>query len=74
VGVLWIAAAFLCGLLAKRLRQEPILGFLVAGFGMEFAGLTGGTGMPAVAEVGVQLLLFTIGLKLDLRSLLRPHV
>lgn len=74
MGFLWIGAAFVCGLIAKRLNQEPILGFLAAGFAMEFAGVTGGDGMAEVAEVGVQLLLFTIGLKLDLRSLLRPHV
>ncbi len=70
----WLGTAFVFGVIAKRLGQQPILGFLAAGFVLAFAGYEGAEAIESVAELGVQLLLFTIGLKLDLRTLIRPHV
>ncbi|MEM9696838.1 MAG: cation:proton antiporter, partial [Myxococcota bacterium] len=70
----WIGIAFLFGVVLKQLGQAPLLGFLAAGFAMSELGLDPDPTLPALANFGVQLLLFAIGLKLDLRSLLRPHV
>ncbi len=70
----WIGVAFLLGLCARWLRQPPLLGFLAAGFGLELLGLRPDASLRELAHVGILLLLFTIGLKLDLRSLIRPHV
>jgi glutathione-regulated potassium-efflux system ancillary protein KefC len=70
----WIGVAFLLGLGARRLGQPPLLGFLAAGFGLELIGLRPDESLRELAHVGILLLLFTIGLKLDLRSLTRAYV
>ncbi|MDA1381641.1 hypothetical protein PCI56_23140 [Plesiomonas shigelloides subsp. oncorhynchi] len=48
--------------------------FLVAGFGLNVAGFSAGSPLSALADLGVTLLLFTIGLKLDIRLLMRREV
>ena len=71
----WISVAFLGGYLARRINLPPLIGFLVAGFGLNIAGLTeGGAALDAAATLGVMLLLFTIGLKLNVKSLLAPEI
>lgn len=50
-------------------------GFLAAGFTLNFAGLTGGSlELDAIANMGMMLMLFTIGLKLELRSPSKPEI
>ncbi len=70
----WIGAAFSLGFLALLLGQPPLLGFLAAGFLLEFLGARPDDSLRELANVGVQLMLFSIGLKLDLKSVLRPQV
>lgn len=70
----WIGIALVCGLIAKQLGQAPLVGFLAAGFGLAALGVDPGPTLDELANVGVLLLLFAIGLKLDLPSLLRPHI
>ncbi len=69
-----VGLAFIAGLVFKRLGMPPLLGYLVAGF------LAGGLqlGDPevihALSELGIILLLFTIGLKLNIRELFAPQI
>jgi glutathione-regulated potassium-efflux system ancillary protein KefC len=70
----WIGIALLFGLLAKKLGQAPLLGFLVAGFALSALGIDPGQTLDELANVGVLLLLFAIGLKLDIPSLVKPHI
>jgi len=70
----WIGVAFVLGLAVRRLGQPPLLGFLAAGFLLEFLGLRPDVQLVDLANIGVLLLLFAIGLKLDLRSLIKPYV
>ncbi|MEM8941659.1 MAG: cation:proton antiporter [Pseudomonadota bacterium] len=70
----WIGVALLFGLIAKKLDQAPLVGFLIAGFVLSATGVDPGQVLTDLASVGVLLLLFAIGLKLDLPSLLRPHI
>jgi len=74
VEVQWIGVAFLLGMAARRLGQPPLLGFLGAGCGLELLGLRPDDSLRELADVGILLLLFTIGLKLDLRTLATRHV
>ncbi|MEO0447211.1 MAG: cation:proton antiporter, partial [Verrucomicrobiota bacterium] len=69
-----IAIAFLFGLLAQQVRLPPLVGFLVAGFVLQAFGKEGGATLDAVSELGVTLLLFSIGLKLKLSTLARPEI
>ncbi|MDX1345401.1 MAG: cation:proton antiporter family protein [Sedimenticolaceae bacterium] len=71
---LWIAIAFLCGLLLKMVGLPPLVGFLLAGFILNILGAEGGEFLSAMADLGITLLLFSIGLKLKLQSLARPEV
>jgi predicted Kef-type K+ transport protein len=70
----WVGVAFALGFVVRRLGQPPLLGFLGAGFVLELLGLRPDDSLRELADLGVQLLLFAIGLKLDLPSVLRPQV
>jgi glutathione-regulated potassium-efflux system ancillary protein KefC len=69
-----IGLAFLLGFAARQARLPPLVGFLCAGFVLHAAGLEGGETIREVADLGVTLLLFTIGLKLRIKSLMRPEI
>jgi CPA2 family monovalent cation:H+ antiporter-2 len=65
-----VVAALLCGLGMERLRQPAILGYMVAGvlLGPSALGLVRDQGQIGVlAELGVLMLLFVIGMELSLR-------
>ncbi|MCP3902929.1 MAG: cation:proton antiporter [Planctomycetes bacterium] len=70
----WIAVAFVFGFGMRMVRLPPLVGFLAAGFALKGFGVEGGATLDQVADLGVYLLLFGIGLKLDLKGLLRPEV
>ncbi len=72
--VAWISLAFLLGLGATLLRLPALVGFLVTGFVMGYLGLGGGDVLNKMADLGITILLFTVGLKLNLRTLIRPQV
>ncbi|MEA3412560.1 MAG: cation:proton antiporter family protein [Pseudomonadota bacterium] len=69
-----IAAAFFCGLAVKQVGLPPMVGFLAAGFILHLFGVETSDGLETVANFGVTLLLFSIGLKLKIRNLLRPEI
>ncbi|MEM8996654.1 MAG: cation:proton antiporter family protein [Acidobacteriota bacterium] len=70
----WIGAAFFAGLAAKQMSLPPLVGYLIAGFVLYSTGIHPGEVIDHFAEMGVTLLLFSIGLKLRLGTLLRPEV
>lgn len=70
----WIGVAFVFGLLARRVGQPPLVGYLVAGLALELWGFRMNSSLTELTGVGVHLLLFSIGLKLDLPSLARREV
>ena len=77
---LWISFAFTLGLLVKTVGLPPLVGYLAAGFALSgLATITplaieNSAFLDRVAHLGVLLLLFTVGLKLKLRSILSPEV
>ncbi|WP_298890274.1 cation:proton antiporter family protein [uncultured Serinicoccus sp.] len=71
---IFIAATFAAGLLATTLRLPALLGFLVAGFALNWMGVEELPYLDFLADLGVTLLLFGIGLKLNVRSLLSREV
>lgn len=72
--VAWISLAFLLGLLARQVGLPPLVGYLVAGFLLNAQGIGNGALLQTLADLGITLLLFTVGLKLNLRTLARPQV
>ena len=69
-----IILAFGCGYLASRVNLPPLVGYLVAGFALSTLGYESGPAIKGVGDFGVTILLFTIGLKLNIKGLLRPEV
>ncbi len=69
-----ILLALLCGVIARKLGYPPMLGYLVAGFLLHSLPIESGEVLDTVANAGVTLLLFTIGLKLKIRELAAPQV
>jgi len=70
----WISLAFLMGLGARLIGLPPLIGFLATGFLLGSQGIVTGEVLQKLSDLGITLLLFSIGLKLDLRSLARPQV
>jgi glutathione-regulated potassium-efflux system ancillary protein KefC len=70
----WLAIAYLLGLTARHIGLPPLVGFLVAGFVLHAFGVEANAVIDTVADAGITLLLFTIGLKLRIDTLLKPQV
>lgn len=69
-----ILLAFVAGLAFRYAGYPPLLGYLLAGFVAHALGLGQGEAISLIADLGITLLLFTIGLKLNLRELFAPAV
>ena len=72
--VAWIALAFVLGLLSRVVGLPPMVGFLATGFALNLYGIASGEVLRKLSDLGITLLLFTVGLKLNLRTLARPQV
>lgn len=72
--VILVSFAFAFGLALTRIGLPPMVGFLVAGFAYNMLGLVPPQGLDFVADLGITLLLFSIGLKLDVRGLLKAEI
>nr|WP_246297302.1 cation:proton antiporter family protein [Janibacter cremeus] len=68
-----LIAATAFGTVAHVLRVPALVGFLAAGFVLGAMEIAPFPGLEQLAGIGVTLLLFTIGLKFNVRSLLRPE-
>ncbi|MEC8908543.1 MAG: cation:proton antiporter, partial [Pseudomonadota bacterium] len=71
---LWVLIAFVFGLVARQFSLPPLIGFLVAGFVLNALGREATPLLDELASLGITLMLFTIGLKLDIRTLIRKEV
>ncbi|BBO67529.1 potassium transporter Kef [Desulfosarcina alkanivorans] len=69
-----IVAAFILGALSSRVGLPPLVGYLVAGFVLNSLGVAAGDQLETIADAGVTLLLFSVGLKLKLKNLASPEV
>ncbi|UPQ87320.1 cation:proton antiporter family protein [Vibrio sinaloensis] len=69
-----ISAAFIAGFIALKCNLPPLVGFLLAGFGLHAFGFQSNDTIITLADLGVTLLLFTIGLKLEIKTLLSKEI
>ncbi len=74
IDILWMSVSFACALLAVAGSLPPMIGYLGAGFIIHYFGIESFTGLKELSDLGISLLLFSIGLKLDLKSLGKPEV
>ena len=71
---LWILIAFICGFAAKQINLPPLIGYLAAGFGLHAFGVVPHSNLETLANLGITLMLFTIGLKVNVQTLLKTSV
>ncbi|CDQ43777.1 MAG: cation:proton antiporter [Mycolicibacterium neoaurum] len=71
---IYLVVTFGLGGLAMAFRLPPLVGFLAAGFVINALDVEHIPQLEILADLGVTLLLFAIGLKLDVRILLRREV
>lgn len=77
---LWLAIAYGLGLLVRFFGFPPLLGYLAAGFMLNTLNpvlalpVEGKIWLQELSHLGVLLLMFTIGLKLRISTILRPEV
>jgi len=72
--VIILVIGFIGGLVSRKARQPPLVGFILGGF--LFGNLLGGLlrmwpEVTGLAEIGVALLMFTLGIELSLRKFIR---
>jgi len=70
----WIVGALLLGLAVSRIGLPPLVGFLASGFVFAAVGMDSTPALDELAHAGVLLLLFAVGLKLRIKTLLRYEV
>ena len=71
---IWLSFAFALGLFVRLIGLPPLGGYLAAGFILSYLGHDTNTTLKEVSHAGVLLLLFSVGLKLRLQSLIRIEV
>lgn len=69
--IIYLTITFALGFGATLVRLPPLVGFLAAGFVLRALGVGVLPELPVLSDLGVMMLMFTIGLKLDVRTLLR---
>lgn len=72
--IIYFCTAFVCGFIILQLRLPPLIGFLAAGFVLRSAGYESTETLQTLSSLGVTLLLFTIGLKLQIKTLAKVYV
>ena len=69
-----ILTALLCGMASRAIGFPALIGYLAAGFVLYEFNISSGPLLEALADLGITLLLFTIGLKLEPAKLLETKV
>jgi glutathione-regulated potassium-efflux system ancillary protein KefC len=72
--LIWIGLTFVLGLTAQKAGLPPLVGFLASGFILSTQNLVDRELLGFMSELGITLLLFTIGLKINVQNLIRPQV
>ncbi|TPE54107.1 potassium transporter Kef [Maribrevibacterium harenarium] len=71
---IWVLFAFICGLAVRLVNLPPLIGFLGAGFLLNFMGIKPAAILTHLADLGITLMLFSIGLKLHVKDLLKREI
>lgn len=74
MSVLSITTAFVFGFIVKQIGLPPLVGFLAAGFVLNLLGFELDTTLKQLSEIGIILLLFSIGLKVQVKKLFEPQI
>jgi predicted Kef-type K+ transport protein len=71
---LLLLIAFFCGFACKYVSIPPLVGYLAAGFILNILGFSSNPNLVTIANLGITVMLFTIGLKLNIKDLIKPEI
>lgn len=71
---IWIVFAFVFGMSVRMLSLPPLVGYLIAGFTLHSFGIESSEVLSLLSDLGITLMLFTIGLKLNIKRLIKTEV
>lgn len=77
IDAIWLGVAFLSGLIMRQLGLPTLIGFLAAGFFLNYADVVQGNLkdiLGSLSDLGITLLLFTIGLKIKVKTLVQKEI
>lgn len=72
--IIWIGVAFLCGFAFSRVHLPPLVGYLTAGLILAAFGYEAGDMLQEISHLGVVFLLFTVGLHIRIKNILRQDI
>ena len=72
--IIWISAAFVLGFAVSRIHLPPLVGYLAAGLMLSAFGYVPGEMLKEISHLGVIFLLFTVGLHIRIKNLLRIDI
>ena len=73
--ILWLGLAYILGMVVKQLKLPPLIGYLIAGVILSAFGVSDESGLlQTIGHYGVIFLLFTVGLHLRIKNIIRPEV
>ena len=72
--ITYIVIAFLFGFVVKQVGLPPLVGFLAAGFFLNYLDIEATQRLHDLSEIGILLLLFSIGLKVKVKKLFQPQI
>ena len=73
--LIWMTGAFLVGQLFRIISLPPLVGFILSGYIFTMLGMSDDIGLLSMpAEIGVELLLFSIGLKIKPSAFLNRYL
>jgi len=72
--IIWIGFAFLFGFAISKIKLPPLVGYLMAGLALAAFGYEPGDMLHEIAHLGVVFLLFTVGLHIRLKNILRTDI
>lgn len=72
--IIWIGAAFALGFAVSRIHLPPLVGYLAAGLLLSAFNYEAGDMLKEISHLGVIFLLFTVGLHIRIKNLLRLDI
>lgn len=69
-----VVIAFVFGFVVKQVGLPPLVGFLAAGFFLNYLDIEATEILYTLSDAGIILLLFSIGLKVQLKKLFQPQI
>ncbi|MFQ3249790.1 cation:proton antiporter [Glaciecola sp.] len=71
---IYLLIAFIFGFGFRLLNLPPLIGYLIAGFILNVWGIENNDTLQTIADMGITIMLFTIGLKLNIQDLLKREI